>query len=65
MASMPLLIMKLAMPVSPSPTLPRWGERSEGGEAEQTNRYASFTLNAGRGNAVGAIHESPARDEVG
>ena len=44
---MPLLIMKLAMPVSPSPTLPRWGERSEGGEAEQTNRYASFTLNKG------------------
>ncbi len=36
---LPLLIMKLAMPVSPSPTLPRW-------ERAQTNRYASFTLAA-------------------
>jgi len=37
--------MKLAMPVSPYPTFPRKrGERSEGGGAGQTNRYASFTL---------------------
>jgi len=39
------MIMKLAMPVSPFSTFPRQrGERSEGGVAERTNRYASFSL---------------------
>jgi hypothetical protein len=38
MASVPPLIMKLAMPVSPYPTFPRTREKG------QTNRCASFTL---------------------
>ena len=38
---MPIQTMKLTTPVSPSLTLARRGERSEGGGAEQTNRSAS------------------------
>jgi hypothetical protein len=45
MASVSALMMKLAMPVSLTLILSRKrGERSEGGAAKQTNRYASFTL---------------------
>lgn len=40
MAKMPPPIIKLAMPVSLTPTLSQW-------EREQTNRCASFTLNGG------------------
>jgi len=38
------MISQLFMAVSLTLTLPRWGERSEGGEAEQSNRYANFKL---------------------
>ena len=41
---MPIQTMKLTTPVSPSLTLARRGERSEGGGAEQTNLSASHTL---------------------